>query len=305
MADDHYVAQTYLKHFADSSGKLLVYNKQYGNVRPSTAAQICYEVDGSETTYLQPGAIEDYLEFVENRWNFSVETFASPSVDATAYFEAKHVISRYLPYLRLLTPAGLRTQSAALSSLLKLEMKKLYKAGKIPPPPPGYEFLMEDIEKHIAISVDPNYAKALAATAFNNLSKRFYGYSWTRVRNTTEIPFITSDNPICYWYRDPAVVAMTYLPLSPTLGIIINPFTPMPDSEGEAKPELVKTLNSLVIKHAEKIVIANSRSTDLQREIVALRNWSYDFETIRSQIGNDEFVRNTWKVSEKKPSNEK
>jgi hypothetical protein len=171
MAKDHYIAQTYLDRFCDSEANLWVYDKKWGKVKPKTTGQVCYEHGGSDNPYLKcERAVEDYLKPFENGWNAAIKLFTSSgNVDARDYLEAKYIIAGYIPYLRFFTPAAVRTQKIKLAAEVKSTLKVLNRMGEIPPPPPGYEFLLEDIEKNIDVPVDGNYPKAIATTVLARL----------------------------------------------------------------------------------------------------------------------------------------
>lgn len=301
MPKDHYVAQTYLDHFCDADSKLWVYSKEWGSVKDKTTGQICYEHGGSDNPYLKcPRAIEEYLKPFENGWSAAVKLLDSDSdIDFRDYLDAKSIIAGYVPYLRFFTPAAVRTQNASLAATVKTSIKILTKMGKISPPPPGYEFLLEDIERNIDVDVDGNYPKAIATGGLMRMTQRLFKFPWMRVINHTDTPFITSDNPTCFWYLDGANIPMTYFPVTPKLGILIKPLMGEEDSKhydhtedgnALAKPEFVTKLNDLVIKNAEKIVIANQKSTSFSERVSALKNWRYECTVHKVPMERGELV---------------
>ncbi|MGX1322563.1 hypothetical protein AB7M17_006016 [Bradyrhizobium sp. USDA 377] len=83
MPDDHYVARTYLKHFAGDSGKLRAYRKSDGKTFPCASKDICKELDGDTI----PEFITDekllgkYRAIFEGAWNPAVEALEKRVVD--------------------------------------------------------------------------------------------------------------------------------------------------------------------------------------------------------------------------------
>jgi hypothetical protein len=83
MQDDHYVARTYLKHFARPSRLLRAYRKSNGCSFPCRPRDICTEPDGdvirdflSEPTYLG-----EFRSAFEPGWNLAVEALKSRAPD--------------------------------------------------------------------------------------------------------------------------------------------------------------------------------------------------------------------------------
>src|SRR5258708_36513030 len=103
MANDHFVAKTYLKHFTGSSGMLHVYRKYDRKTFPSTPSDICHEWNGDiiEDFLSIPTTLGDYREIFGRHWNSSLETFEAGSFTA----ESKLAIAGYWANLLVCTPA--------------------------------------------------------------------------------------------------------------------------------------------------------------------------------------------------------
>jgi len=308
---DHYVAQTYLKWFCNPQKKLWTYNKEWLDIQERSTRSVCKEAGGSDNPFLsKERAIEDYLKVVENKWNESIKLFTSSggNVDFQAYLNAKYIISGYIAYLRFSTPAAVRVQQKSLEAQQKTALKILNNMGKIPKPPKGYEFLMEDIEKNIKVEVDGKFPKAIAAGVLKECADKIYRSAWMRVENHGNVPLITSDNPLCFWYNEPNPLPITYLPLTPKLGILIKPFLDevaeseydhSQDESSIAKPEFIQLLNEQVIKHAEKIVISDEKSEELLEQVKLYKDWEYDCLINKVPSGTGEYVFSTLKAVKK------
>lgn len=301
MAKDHYVAKTYLDWFTTAEDKLVVYSKQWGTVKLRTTGQVCYEEGGSDNPFLVCSrAVEDYLRPFENGWNDAIRTYSGRGpCDFKDYLKAKQVIAGYLPYLKLFTPASVRIQKQQLAAVTKTSLKILIRKGKIPPPPSGLEWILDDVEKNFDVDVDEKYPKAIASGVLVRMSQAFYKYPWMRVENHSNAPFVTSDNPACFLYLDDSSIPLTYVPLTPHTGLLMKPFINSKDRESYdhssdvsviAKPEFVNRLNELVIKNAEKIIIANHESQPIQEQVSSLKDWQHGCSITKINVGSGEAV---------------
>jgi hypothetical protein len=74
MRDDHYVAQTYLQHFAGPSGMLRAYRKSDGTTFPCKPRDICHEPNGDiiPDFLSEPGYLGEYRAGFEPLWNSGV-----------------------------------------------------------------------------------------------------------------------------------------------------------------------------------------------------------------------------------------
>ena len=109
-------------------------------------------------------------------------------------------------------------------------------------------------------------------------------------------------------YNDPNPLPITYLPLTPKLGILVKPFLDQAaenkydhsqDESSIAKPEFIHLLNEQVIKHAEKIVISNEKSDELLEQVKLFKDWEYDCLINKVPSGTGEYVFSTLKAVKK------
>src|ERR1700722_9492129 len=85
MSEDHYVAQTYLKHFGDPKigGMLHGYKKPSGQGFPCWPGDICREWDGDiNPTLKNPKLLGDFRALFEPHWNPSIEKILSGRLEA-------------------------------------------------------------------------------------------------------------------------------------------------------------------------------------------------------------------------------
>src|ERR1700693_4680825 len=83
MQDDHYVAQTYLRHFAAPSGMLRAYRKSGKPSFPCWPADLCREPNGDiiPDFLSDPAYLGEFRGAFEPLWNQAVEALKKRSLD--------------------------------------------------------------------------------------------------------------------------------------------------------------------------------------------------------------------------------
>jgi hypothetical protein len=106
MQDDHYVAQTYLRHFTGPSGMLRAYRKSNGATFPCRPRDICHEPGGDiiPDFLSEPGHLGEYRAGFEPLWNSGVAALEARSLD----MRDKLHISGYWAQLLVCTPTWTR-----------------------------------------------------------------------------------------------------------------------------------------------------------------------------------------------------
>ena len=106
MADDHFVAQTYLRHFVGPSGMLRAYRKSNGCSFPCRPRDICHEPNGDVIPDFlnDPHYLAKYRGTFEPGWNSAVAALKARSPD----FATKFYIAGYWAQLMVCTPSWKR-----------------------------------------------------------------------------------------------------------------------------------------------------------------------------------------------------
>ena len=106
MPRDHYVAQTYLRHFADPDGMLHVYRKAEGKYWRCSPKDVCHEWDGDiiRDIVKNEKMLGAYRAIFEPRWNDAI-TDLKKSICGAA---VKMAIAGYRANLLVSTPAWTR-----------------------------------------------------------------------------------------------------------------------------------------------------------------------------------------------------
>src|SRR5690349_11942706 len=106
MPRDHYVAQTYLQHFADSNGMLHIYRKADGKYWRSIPKKICHEWDGDliRGFLSDERALGKYRATFELTWNDAITDLENGIINRSVKF----AIAGYWANLMVCTPAWRR-----------------------------------------------------------------------------------------------------------------------------------------------------------------------------------------------------
>ena len=263
MAKDHYVAQTYLKSFSVEHRESFVNAIKKSDLKQLNAIptkSICYKIDWSTNSYFpnNPRVIEDYLKIFEPRWMTCIKSLS----DEKFNMEIKYLMSGYIAYLKTYTPTAARLAEKSLSEVVRQTYEILEKKELLNPDS-KYASVIKKIQKGggVRINVKTDYAKALGAQSLYALLQGYLRFPWKVLMNDTKIPFISSDNPVCWQYWNDHSYPDLYFPITPKMALLIHPLpigaATIPDAPMSIKPEGVELFNTLTVKCAENIVIFN------------------------------------------------
>jgi len=154
--------------------------------------------------------------------------------------------------------------------------------------------------KEIGIKIDREFAHAQGMRALEGAINRYYCSRWLVLINETDIPFITSDNPAILYYQDmQQQIAQTYVPLKPSMALLIAPdldmdypsfedvkrYSNSEDRFGVIKQSYVKKFNEAIVKSAERIVLHQKKEDWLEQLVRKYGKWRVD--AIVSHIPTD------------------
>jgi hypothetical protein len=319
MPRDHYVAQTYLRHFADNEGVLHVYRKADGRYRPRSPKSVCHEWDGDiiRDFVKNETMLGAYRAMFEPRWNDAIADLENGICDAAV----KMAIAGYWANLLVCTPAWTRVgikmhdynavQTVRAHDILRAE------AGK--PDAKLKEMLAAFDSGRYRIETKPDAVRAMAATALMKFAWALYNAHWTVIRNDTGTGFLTSDNPVAFndpgpW-RGGQPGLPRYLTLSPRLCLYgaMDPggprdepdFTRPPRGEvqlGSVPLHGVERVNRAIAECAEDIVISSCKSDAVQALVAACNRYRVDMEFIQIRQPDGFIIGNHTRVREQTPT---
>jgi hypothetical protein len=302
MSNDHFIARTYLKHFGDpkARGMLHAYRKTDGKEFPCWPKDVCHEWEGDLNDAFpdNPGMLGDYRKIFEPLWNPAVKTILEGSIGR----EEKFIVSAYMANLMVCTPAwrrvGQKIYRDGHVGVLKFKQEMAEKHGK---PDPILKEGLEALDQgHIEIEVDPGYIKAKAIRRLMDFACTIYDQDWTIVANTTDQPFVTSDNPVAISYSGKPGDPMTrFLPITPRLCLSVR--MPLRPGErrtsddvravmsapprgkifhAEARPLGARETNKLIVQCAEELVFSSTDDDGVRELAKKYSRFRVDTDTL-------------------------
>lgn len=295
MKGDHFVSKAYLKSFSDASGSLWVYGKDYLDVKKRHPSAICREHGGSYNQFLGgEDAIEGFLSEIENNWADTILTISpEATADLEQYYKARTRIAQYIAYLRSIPPHQKVDLDRIVVHQLQETWKLLLEGGHFPPLPDSLKGLPPE-RLLPRLSLAEGYPSAMSFRTSPQLVDRLFRSKWIHLVNRTPVPFLTSDNPVCFLSESDQAF-LSYLPLSPDKAVIINPLLKeRNDGDSDPIPEfafssehLVRRLNDEVVKHAKHLIIANQKCEEILESVKTFKDWEAktEMESLRTETG--------------------
>jgi len=311
MANDHYVAKTYLKHFIGKNGMLAGYSKTKRTTFPCHPDDVCalWNDDINELFPEAPNVLGQFRQAFERRWNFAIKKVKARSLE---HIE-KTDMSGYIANLLTCTPTTLRMLGAANAEFLKATMSfaknMQLKYGNL-----SYRVPVEAIEAmeqgRIEVSIDPKHVQA---KAIQNLLKHLLhirDQDWLIVENKTTLPLITSDYPFSFYpFQGLQGPLRRVLPLTPYRWLYIEfeksdvPELTLDNVKSllETVPKggirygsctnksVIKEINQLIAKCAEYHVFTSEPDSGIAELVRKYAEWGVEFETPKLP-GRDSFI---------------
>lgn len=291
----HYIPKAYLKFFCAGDGKLQVYMKDDPGrsfwQAPDAAAFHKYY-------YSQPlprggrdnDRLEDCFSALESKWPSLVERVQRrENVN-----DALDDIFQFVALQRARVPALRDAAERMAAATLKATLLQLDAMGRLPPKPEG----RADILNHVDFAIDPHHSIRSMPTFLRAMGEVLNRVDLGILHNVTDVPFITSDNPVVYF--DPRTSEEELLPYTLDRAggpaVLCFPITPRLMLYGHssmlegfaceglrhsdmAKNELVELMNRQTSRFAYRAVYADRAGFE---DLV--RDHMYECPVVRSNI---------------------
>jgi len=196
----HYVPKSYLKAFCDADGKLYVYRKDEPNkkIRLSPDSAGFHKYYYSQPTSdggMDHDRLEGLFSEYEGKWAGIVHKFrGSENVNGVL-----DTIYAFVALQRARVPAARDACEKVLAETVKATMRQMNAAGELPPPPKG----LEDLLEHVDVAIDPHQSIHAMPYIIRGVGELLDRIGIEVVQNDTDVPFLTSDNPVI-WF-DPSL----------------------------------------------------------------------------------------------------
>jgi hypothetical protein len=297
MPQDHFVAQTYLKAFADpvtikdpeKGGQIHAYSKaEDGKHFTPFAGSICKMLDWDQNPMLSPAdALGQWLKMFEPHWAAAADRLATTHHLSTV---DKFLIAGYWAYLSTCTPTWHRISTQLQQEHLdEVYLQKFieYVEANSAQFPDAAKYIPMVKAGSLKATIDSNYPKAVVTKQLLQHLWFMFHQEWNVIYNDSAELFVTSDNPSCFDHQYGAEIhPARYLPATPRLALWANiemkgiPETidpnipPLRKSFGrEATPKFIKDMNVLIIKSAERFVLSAVDRPFLPFCVKKYKNW--------------------------------
>jgi hypothetical protein len=196
----HYIPKAYLKSFCDSTGKVLVCRKD----DPCKTISLSPDNTGFHKYYYsQPrldggkdhNALEECFSKIEDKWPGIVDRLHRREDVNDSLID----IFQFMILQRARVPASRDATEKIEAERTLAWARRLDAAGKLPPKPKGFE----DILSRVEVSINPHQSINAMVPVAQGIGQVFNRIGFGALHNKTEIPFLTSDNPVI-WF-DPSI----------------------------------------------------------------------------------------------------
>lgn len=264
---DHYVAQTYLKHFSCYKNHVSVYQKHNGNTIQHShehTNKICWKT-GWDVCYKYKNhfVLRKLLTNIEPAWNEFIQSVKEKTLNKInpKIFPAGVL---YIAYLRALSPRSIKLVKNLTED--KYNHRLQHDFDKIEGLSSECRQLIRDGLINIEIN-DTDYFKLRSMEQLEPLAKTMHSNHWDILINNTSTKLITSDNPVIFknfYTRKGRIHKLDgqpmplYLPLTPKFGLVIRNESSDKISYKEVMEEEVNALNKEMIKSASNLIISSN-----------------------------------------------
>lgn len=269
----HYLPKAYLQSFCNATGRLLVYRKD----EPEKAIELTPNNTGHRRYYYsQPlsdgevdnNTLENMFSDIEGKWPAVVEKLQAGQNINDSLLD----LFQFMALQRVRVPASRDANEAKLAALVRTTFFKLHAEGNLPEVPDSLAGRLNEI----SVAIDPHKSiHAMVQDLDTEVIAVFDKVGLRAIRNQSELPFLTSDNPVI-WF-DPSVPpadetpyairesgpVMLFFPVSPQVLIVGHTeakerFSQYGLEYGEApSAEWVEWVNFQVCRYAYETVYAS------------------------------------------------
>lgn len=273
----HYVPRTYLKHFCDGSGTVLVHAKdrEFAPVRlhpkSTGAAKDFYTWERSDSKKDRQAFEQIFNDYAERHWNRLVRKFQASEVLEVEDLEP---LATFVCLQHARVPAVRDGVEKRLAASVLEEVRSLHAAGKLPPLPAGLK--IEDL----SVPIDPSKSLETLEQGMDFARLAMNRVTFRVLHNDTVREFVTSDNPVV-WFDPSTVNANSFSPYLLAPGgptVFILPVSPSICLYGSSTDEgygwdpvrtedlrQVDAINEMVVRFAHRWVY--SRNEDISDSV--------------------------------------
>jgi hypothetical protein len=192
----HYVPKAYLKSFCDAQGRINVYlkddlSKAIHQAPDNTGFHKYYYSQSLPGGGMDNNTLEDLFSELETKWPPLIDRM----VRRDSLNSSLDDLFAFIGLQRARTPASRDASEAALVTSLIATAKLLDSLGRLPPKPPG----LENILDHLEVAIDPHQSIHAMVHVIRATGQVLGQIGIGVIHNLTDVPFLTSDNPVIWF----------------------------------------------------------------------------------------------------------
>jgi hypothetical protein len=316
MAEDHYVAQTYLKHWSDpQTNKIRGYKKASDENFPCSPKDVCSEWNWDINPLLEdnPALLADFRKMFEPYWNPTIGRIRSGLLSS----HDKFALAGYWAQLTTCTPTWL-AQAVEVYERKLLDFIPVAVEHVARQRPQDREYIERAVaEGRITPDVKDGHVKAILTQQLTSTIILLYQMDWVVLMNATSVPFITSDNPSSVFPRRTLNAPLVrFLPLAPNLALlgaldrkVRREELSLPDLSKPPPGTLrrwiidrrkgVARLNRVTIMNADRLIFAPTESRAVRRLVRNHRRFGIAADHVQFQMGGNRLSVSTLVVRQK------
>lgn len=269
----HFVSITYMKGFADERGRVQVYRaEEPDKPHPTQPSATGFEIQYYSQPLPQGGhehhRFEDLWSCIEDEWPHTVRALRDKRLSPAISINVLGMVS----IMRVRVPAARDRTAIMLEAKLRSECQALEAIGKLSLEYEEYAGKLDTVP----IGIPPQRTLLAMNASFGEMGNLCFRLGFEVLHNRTGIPFITSDNPVCYYdprrtpsarrpYEDEDEVELIF-PVSADMMLRgstrLRPVNAISRHRTVSDRLAVRRLNRTVAQFAYRMSIAQDRSSD-------------------------------------------
>jgi len=192
----HYISVTYMEGFCAADGRIWTYRSEapttpHPKRPPDVACTNYYYSQKREDGAYDHNSVENLWSAVETVWPETLRAVRARKLSLAISFNVLGMMS--ITAVRV--PAARQRQELILAAKLRAQFVAAEKLGKLPP---EYERYAGQLDT-IPVGINPQQSLNSMGDDFRRYGELCFKLGFEILHNTTDLPFITSDNPVCIY----------------------------------------------------------------------------------------------------------
>ncbi|WP_123147817.1 DUF4238 domain-containing protein [Mesorhizobium delmotii] len=269
----HFISVTYMEGFTDECGRVQVYRAEAPEAPlPMQPTAIGYENHYYSQKLPEGGQenhrFEDLWNPIETVWPETVRALQARRLSPALSFNVQGMLT----IMRTRVPATRDRIALILEAKLRSQCQVLEEIGKLPP---GLERYAGQLDT-VPVGINPHETLLAMEDEFKTFGDLCFRLGFEVLHNRTDIPFLTSDNPVCTYESRESLLARTPYDHSGDIELIFpltarmlvrgsskrQPFNVISRHRDVTDPRKVRRFNRTIAQFAYRMTLGQDRSSD-------------------------------------------